>query len=184
MTRRRVAQILVAIGCITLIALGIMIRYPSPPTLRILPELDPLPALEEPPGDDQVPVEIDNVTVGALVSFFMFQPHNGPNTFSFHLEINVTNNGDADIDDFNAPKASVFFPNGSLLYTFGLLPSSNNSIEVGERRTLGYDEDRDMPVVLGVLASEEICLRVLVTFNSDIAVILTTPLIYILVAIE
>ncbi|MDF1539900.1 MAG: hypothetical protein P1Q69_13460 [Candidatus Thorarchaeota archaeon] len=184
MTRRRISLVIAAIGCILAIVLGIMIRFPPgvPPT--ILPELDPLPAPEEPPGYDQVPVEIDNVTLGALVQFYMFMPHNGLNSFSFHLEINVTNNGLTDIDDFNATKASVFFANGTLLYTFGLLPSGNATIEVGERRNLGYDEDRDMPTVLGLLGWEEYYLRVLVTFNSNTSIIVTTPVASVGVAIE
>ena len=177
--------ILVIGVCILLVVIGFMGRI-LPPGLppRILPELDPLPVLEVEPGYDQIQIEVDNVTLSTQVQFFIFMPHNGYNTFSFHLEINVTNEGPSNIDDFNATKASVFFSNSTLLYTFGLLPFDYATIEVGERRNLGYEADRDMPVVLGILGSEDLYLRVLVTFDSNTEIILTTPLTSIMVAIE
>jgi hypothetical protein len=165
--------------------LGIWWEFqPRGPTPRILPELDPLQAPEEPPDFQQVPVSIDNVTLGALVQFFMFMPHSGLNTFGFHLEINVTNDGTSSIVDFNATKASVFFENSTLLYTFGLEPKENQTIPVGERRNLGYEEDRDMPIVYSGFDYPPLYLRVLVIFNSNTEIIVTTPLTYLQIAIE
>ncbi|MHA2423497.1 MAG: hypothetical protein ACXAEF_01845 [Candidatus Thorarchaeota archaeon] len=183
---RNSALTIVAIGvCVLVVGIGFWnVFSPTLPERRLLPELDPLEAPEEPPGLEQVPVSIDNVTLGALVQFFMFMPHSGYNTFHFHLEINVTNNGVSPITDFNATIASVFFENSTLLYTFGLAPKENQTIPVAERRNLTYDEDRDIPIVYSNLGGNYFYLRVLVTFNINTQIIVTTPLTPIAVAIE
>jgi hypothetical protein len=185
MAQKRAAQILVALICIGFVILGIMVRfYPLVPDEPILPPLDPLPPADETPGEEIIPTTIDNVTFSAKAVFFMFLPHRPPNQFSFDLEINVTNDGLTPLTHLDAVKASVFFQNNSLLYTFGLTPAENYTIESGEEQVLNYDNDHKMPNVLSRLQSELLYLRVLVTYNSTTQAIITSPLTNILVAIE
>ncbi|MCK5239354.1 MAG: hypothetical protein KAR33_07405 [Candidatus Thorarchaeota archaeon] len=184
MTRNRVLA-LVAIGvCVLVVGIGFwnVFTPTPPPERRILPELDPLPPSESPIYPDTH--YIDNVILRAEVQFFMFMPHSGYNTFQFHLEINITNNADTPITNFNATKASVFFENSTLLYTFGLEPTEYQTIPTNESRNLAYEEDRDMPVVYSNLAGNQLYLRVHVTFNNITYIILTTALTPIAVAIE
>jgi hypothetical protein len=96
----------------------------------------------------------------------------------------VTNEGSSSLSNFDAVKATVFFQNNSLLYTFGLTPLENYSIATGEERVLNYENDRNMPEVLSKLQFEFLYLRVLVMYNSSEEVIITTPLTSILVAVE
>jgi len=143
-----------------------------------------LPSANETPSEKIIPLTINNVTFSALAKFYLFMPHRPPNTFSFNLEINVTNEGSSLLNHFDAVRASVFFQNNSLLYTFGLTPSDNYTIAVGEERVLNYGNDRAMPVVRSKLQNENYYLRVLVIYNSSQQVIITSPLTNILVAIE
>jgi hypothetical protein len=185
MVQKRPAQILVALICIGFVILGILVRfYPLVPTEPILPPLNPLPPADETPGVEANPLTIDNITFSAHVEFFMLLPHRPPNHFSFDLDINVTNTGSSSLNNFDAVKASVFFQNNSILYTFGLIPSENYSIAAGEERTLNYENDRNIPDVLSKLQSELLYLRVLVMYNSNKQVIITSPLTNIIVAIE
>lgn len=185
MEQKRAGYILVALICIGFIILGILMRfYPIVPDEPILPPLDSLPPADETPSDELIPVTVGNITFSAQAEFFMMLPHRPPNHFSFDLTINVTNEGSSSLSNFDAVKASVFFQNNSLLYTFGLIPSDNYSIATGEKRVLNYENDRKMPVVLSALQFEHLYLRVLILYNSSEEVIITTPLTNILVAIE
>lgn len=185
MVQKRAAQILVALICIAFVILGIFLRfYPQVPDEPILPPLDPLPPAGETPGDEIIPVTIDNVTFSALAKFYLMLPHRSPNHFTFDLEINVTNNGLTALNHLDAVKASVFHQNNFLLYTFGLTPAENYTVAIGEDGVFNYDNDRKMPDVPSSLQNEFLYLRVLVIYNSSEQVIITSPLTNILVAIE
>ena len=185
MNRNTAIGILVAVILTSSVIVGILIQ--NPPFVdnrRILPELDPLPPAETTPGQTVDPVTVDNVTFQASVQFHMFLPHNGFNTFHFILDVNVTNNGQSTIDNLNATKASVFYENSTLLYTFGLEYILYYTLNPSDQRSFTFEEDRDMPTVLGELGFELLYLRVYLTFGEDSEVILTTPLTQPLVAME
>ena len=185
MNRNAGIGIIVAIIVVMAVIAGIMIRFPPPvDNRRLLPELDPLSSYGESPGSEVAPITIDNVTFQASVQFYMFMPHSGYNTFQFVLDINVTNDGISAIDNLNATKASVFYENSTHLYTFGLISNLNYTVNPGESRVFVYEEDRDMPVVLSMLAQEMLYLRVHVTYGIGSETIITTPLTQILLAIE
>jgi hypothetical protein len=183
--QKRAAYIFIALIFIGFVILGILVRfYPIVPNEPTLPPLDPLPPADETPGEEIVPFKVDNITFSVQSKFFMILPHRAPNHFSFDLVINVTNEGSSSLSNFDAVKATVFFQNNSLLYTFGLTPLENYSIATGEERVLNYENDRNMPEVLSKLQFEFLYLRVLVMYNSSEEVIITTPLTSILVAVE
>lgn len=185
MVQKRAAQIIVGLICLGFVILGIIVRfYPVVPDEPILPPLDSLPPADETPGDEIIPVTIDNVTLSARTTFFLMLPHRPPNQFSFDVEINVTNGGLTPLNHFDAVKASVFYQNNSHLYTFGLIPIDNYTIAIDEERVLKYENDRKMPNVLSKLQNELLYLRVLVLYNSTEQVIITSPLTNIVVAIE
>ena len=185
MNQKRIAYFLVALICIGFVIVGILVRfYPLVPNEPTLPLLEPLPPADETPCEEIVPFKIDNFTFSAQSKFFMMLPHRPPNHFSFDLVINVTNEDSSSLSNFDAVKATVFFQNNSLLYTFGLTPLENYSIDAGEVRVLNYENDRNMPIVLSKLQFELLYLRVLVMYNSSEEVIITTPLTSILVAVE
>ena len=116
MVQKRVAQVLVGLICLGFVVIGIIVRfYPLVPDEPILPPLDPLPPADETPGDEIIPITIDNVTFSARAIFFLMLPHRPPNQFSFDLEINVTNFGIAPLNHFDAVKTSVFRQNNTLL---------------------------------------------------------------------
>lgn len=184
MNRNTALSVSVAIVFVCAVIIGILVRYPPVvDNRRILPEIDPLPPGIV-PGDVMNPVTVDNVTFLASVKFHMFLPHNGYNTFQFIIDVNATNHGESTIDDLNATKASVFFENTTLLYTFGLKPILSYTLDVGEQRVFTYEEDRDMPTVLGSLQFEILYLRVHLTFGADSEVIVTTPLTQPIAAME
>jgi hypothetical protein len=185
MDQKHAAYFLVVLICIGFAIFGILVRfYPLVPNEPTLPPLNPLPPADETPSEEIVPLKINSITFSAQSEFFMMLPHRPPNHFSFDLVINLTNEDSSSLSNFNAVKATVFFQNNSLLYTFGLTPLENYSIAAGEKRILNYENDRNMPVVLSKLQFELLYLRVLVMYNSSEEVIITTPLNSILVAVE
>lgn len=185
MVQKRVAQIFVGLFCLAFVILGIIVRfYPMVPDEPILPPLDSLPPVDETPGEVIIPLTIDTVIFSACAIFFLMLPHRPPNQFSFDLEINVTNNGISSLNHIDAVKASVFHQDNSLLYTFGLIPTENYTVAIGEDRVFNFDKDRRMPDVPSSLQNELLYLRVLVMYNSSEQVIITSPLTDILVAIE
>ena len=184
MNRNWAMGILVAIVFVSAVIIGIMIRFPPiTDNRRILPELDPLPPGTV-PGETTEPLTIENLIFLASAQFYMFMPHFGYNTFQFILDVNITNDGLSTIDNLNATKASVFYENATLLYTFGLVSLLNYTMNPGDQHIFTYEEDRDMPIVLGKLAFETLYLRVHLTFGFSSEVIVTTPLTGVLAAME
>ena len=82
-------------------------------------------------------------------------------------------------------KVTIFYENATPVYTFGATPEGNSTIPAGSILIFEYENDRDMITVpWSLLRAGQIFARVLVTFDVDTAVILTTPLTLIAHAIE
>jgi hypothetical protein len=171
----------VIVGVLILIV-GITLYYFLLPGM---PTLEPIPAVSasENPPDDYISVE--TINAGTLVlnaTATGMIPHQGPISFYMHLVINITNTGDEDISDFHAVKASVYNTDNELFYTFSFQSDSNSTIPSGETAAISYHNSQTQ--IEGSFEPWQIYARVLVTFDVNREVIITTPLIDGVFAIE
>ena len=185
-TGKKVAALIVAI---TIIVIGVLIRWTYmprwPSSYNPQESLEHLPAPEDPPSLSVNETNVGDITLSSKASFSTMEPHLSPNTFSFTLHLNVTNNGTSIINDLHVERLTIFYEDSTPVYTFGLLPSENVTISAESSRILEYQKDRDMMEVPSRLLTEsQAFASVRVTFSNDIEVILTTPLAYIGHAIE
>jgi hypothetical protein len=89
----------------------------------------------------------------------------------------VNNTGITAIDDFQVVKVTVFYENATPVYTFGAVPEGNSTISADTILVLEYENDRDMITVPNsLLGAGQVFARVLVTFDANSEVILTTPM--------
>ena len=98
---------------------------------QVSPNLEPLPAPEESPGDTVAPIEVGNLILNASVSFTGGTPHQGPESFGFTLMVNASNNGEYDISDFQVVKATAFRLDLTPVFTFAMTTSENMTIVSG-----------------------------------------------------
>ena len=104
-------------------------------------------------------------------------PHRSPTTFDFSLDVVVNNTGVVDIEDFHIVKVTIFYENASPVYTFGVLPGGNSTINATSVVTLQCVNDGDMTSIPSeLMMATQVFARVLVTFNVGAEVILTTPM--------
>lgn len=147
-----------------------------------------LPHLDGPaevPGDHVNATVVGNLSLSVTGFFHTMEPHRFPSTFTFDLDVNVNSTRVTDIDDFHVVKVTIFYENATPVYTFGATPEGNSTIPAGSILIFEYENDRDMITVpWSLLRAGQIFARVLVTFDVDTAVILTTPLTLIAHAIE
>jgi hypothetical protein len=139
---------------------------------QVSPQLDPLPAPDEAPGNTTEPIIVGNLILNASGRFSGGMPHEGPQHLGFTLMINVTNIGDYDITDFQVVKVTIFWYDLSPIYSFEITEDENMTIISGSNEILNYDEDRYVP--RGTIYFGECFLRVLVTFDNMEAIV-TTP---------
>ncbi|MHA1964137.1 MAG: hypothetical protein ACXACG_02860 [Candidatus Thorarchaeota archaeon] len=136
-----------------------------------------LPAPGEIPSEQVEPVVMGNLTLSATGGFYTMRPHQGPATFSLNLYILVNNTGSTAVDDFQAVKVTLFYENATPVYTFGTEPEGNSTIPSGSILNLEYKNDRDMiDLPSDLFDTWQVFARVLVTFDGNIEVILTTPM--------
>jgi hypothetical protein len=171
-----VAIILAILVVATLVVYGPWSQQPSP---FYNPE-ESLPHLAAPteiPGDEVNATTVGDLSLSVTGSFYTMSPHISPTTFDFDLDIFVNNTGSSSIDDFQIVKVTIFLENATPVYTFGVLPEGNSTIQASSVRTLECENDRDMVTIPhSLMIASQIFARVLVTFNVDSEVILTTPM--------
>lgn len=144
----------------------------------------PVPPSEAPP-DNYISVETiraGTLTINTTANATGMIPHRGPMTFRMHLVINITNSGSEDISDFHAVKTSVYNTDNELFYTFIFQYEWNATIPAGETVQLSYHNNQTR--IEFPFEPWEVYARVLVTFDVNREVIITTPLIDALYAIE
>lgn len=152
-----------------------------------IPPPDPIPPVSarNTPPEDIFPVETihaASLTLNATANATGGIPHQGPMAFRMILVMNITNTGSEDIIDFHAVKVSVYSTDNELFYTFDFLNDSNVTILAGESVSLSYQNSQTS--VEFPFEPWNIYARVLVTFDVDREVIVTTPLIEAIFAIE
>jgi len=179
-----IATLSIIILIITIVVLGPWSGGPSP-NYNPGESLSHLAAPGEIPGIQIDPIVVGNLTLSVTGSFYTMSPHNGPATFSFHLDVNVNNTGTEIVDDFQVVKVTLFYENAEPVYTFGAIPENNSTIPADSILLLEYENDRDMITVpSNLLIASIVFARVLVAFDVDTEVVLTTPMTNIAHAIE
>lgn len=179
-----IATLVVIILIVTVVVFGPWSGGPSP-YYNPGESLSHLAAPGEIPGDQVDPIVVGNLTLSVTGVFFTMSTHNNPATFSFDLEVSVNNTGAVIIDDFQVVKVTLFYENATPVYTFGAIPENNSTIPADSILTLDYENDRDMIAVpSNLLIASYVFARVLVTFDVDTEVVLTTPMTSIVHAIE
>ncbi|MHA2214251.1 MAG: hypothetical protein ACW992_13915 [Candidatus Thorarchaeota archaeon] len=178
MSRRRTAVIVAALLIVFFSPLIVRSIYFFSRDLQVwsTPQLNPLPAPEESPGHAVAPLEAGTLILNASVVFSGGTPHQGPESFGFTLIVNVTNIGESNISDFHVVKATAFKPDLTPVFTFGMTTSENATISSGANELLTYVEDRLVPRGTISYSYYELFLRVLITFDVNTEVIVTTPL--------
>jgi len=178
------ALLVIIILLVTVVVLGPWSGNPSP-YYNPGESLSHLAAPGEIPGDQVDPIVVGNLTLSVTGVFFTMSPHNNPATFSFDLDLIVNNTGSVIIDDFQVVKVTLFYENATPVYTFGAIPENNSTIQADSILTFEYENDRDMIAVpSSLLIASYVFARVLVTFDVDTEVVLTTPMTSIPHAIE
>jgi len=141
-----------------------------------VPILDPLSPSEDSVDHSVETIEAGNLLLNATAEYSGAIPHQPPINFDMRLAINITNTGASDIDDFRAWKASVFYSDSELFYTFSLSPDGNSTIAAGDSITLYFNNKGGRNLYASFWPFDEIYTRIRVTFDVDREAILTTPL--------
>ncbi|MFX1367914.1 MAG: hypothetical protein ACFFAY_04890 [Promethearchaeota archaeon] len=174
-----------AFGVAVVGLLALMVVIGLLPTFA--PPMEPLPPI---PPSDTPPDSIDSIETLQVGSLLLnttanatgMIPHYGLMIFRLSLIINITNIGSEAISDFRAIRVSVYSTENELFYTFRFQNDWNATIEAGESVALSY---QNYPTsVEKPFEPWDIYARVLVTFDVNREVILTTPLIFAIYAIE
>jgi hypothetical protein len=146
-----------------------------------------LPHLATPgeiPGYEVNATIVGNLSLDVTGFFSTMSPHQAPSTFSFTIDLIANNTGDSNVE-LHVVKVTIFYENGTPVYTFGVDPDSNITIPVNTTMSLDYQNDRDMVSIPSNLwGTQYVFARVLVTIDVVTEIILTTPLTQLLHAIE
>jgi hypothetical protein len=172
----------ILVGLLVLM-IGVMYYFAFAP-LPLTNPIPPVPASEDPPNNryDFQPIQVGTLQLNATANATGMIPHQGPMTFRMHLVINITNIGSEDINDFHAVKTSVYNTDNELFYTFSFQYDWNATIPAGETVQLSYHNNQTR--IEFPFEPWEVYARVLVTFDVNREVIITTPIIDELFAIE
>lgn len=174
-----------AFGAAVVGLLALMVVIGLMPTFN--PPVEPLPPIspsEIPPDsvDAMETIQVGSLLLNATANATGMIPHYGPMTFRLHLIINLTNTGSEAISDFRAVRVSVYNTENELFYTFAFQYDWNATIQAGESIALSY---HNYPTSIEKpFEPWDIYARVLATFDVNREVILTTPLIFAIYAIE
>jgi len=171
---------IIAIGVIILIVVvGVVGPWSQSPNPWYNPgeSLPHLPAPGQIPGEEVNPVVIGNLSLSITGFFYTMMPHQGPATLSLVLIVDINNTGLSAVYDFRAVKVTLFYENGTPVYTFGTAPEGNFTIPANSTLNLEYENDRDMLAIPAELFNASLVfIRVLVTFGENTEVILTSPM--------
>lgn len=126
----------------------------------------------------------ENLSLGVTGFFSTMSPHQAPSTFSFSIDLSANNSGETTVK-LHVVKVTIFYENGTPIYTFGVDPDGNYTIPVITTMNLNYQNDRDMvSIPSNFWNTQYVFARVLVTLDVVTEIVLTTPLTQILHAIE
>ena len=167
-------QFLILIGLIVIIGVGLFIVLRDESKQQVPPP-------EEPPTDEVVPLQVENLELEASATFWQnfmpIIPPEGP-PFYLVLELTVTNYGPTTISGFKAVRTTVYFANSKdVLHTFQLEPldPENNSIHPGETITFEFTNERTTIFSPDLEEGTKFYARILVSWKPEHTEILTSP---------
>ncbi|MHA2159705.1 MAG: hypothetical protein ACXABE_12450 [Candidatus Thorarchaeota archaeon] len=108
-----------------------------------LPILDPLPSSDNIPSEDPFWENIGNLSISARIDCSVQDTHRW-DSFEVDLILRVNNTGPTSVMGFHPVKLSIFRDDHWHYFTFGLVPSTNTTIEAFSNISLSYEGDRTL----------------------------------------
>ena len=142
-----------------------------------LPIYDPLSPSNTTPNSEPFWINIGNVSICARLFCVVYDTHSS-DFFSVDLYLRVNNTGPDNLQDFHPVKLSIFNENHEHYFTFGLIPSTNITIDAYSNVTEWYEGDRTLDTIQVVtphLGHIKAYGRVLISY-SGYEVIVTTAM--------
>lgn len=169
-----VIRVIMVASLIVILSGTVFFLVPSQPGL---PMLDPLPPSEVAPSQDSFWESAGNLSISARIICDVSDTHR-VDRFEVTLNLRINNTGTISIVDFHPVKLSIFREDHWHYYTFGLVPSTNTTIEAFTNVSLLYEGDRTLNSIEGItpnLGSIRAYGRVLISYG-DQETILTSSL--------
>jgi len=140
-----------------------------------LPNLEPLPSSQSLPSEDPFWENMGNLSISAMIICHVMDTHRR-DSFQVDLILCVNNTGSSDILGFHPVKLSIFKDTHWHYFTFGLVPSTNVTIEAFSNVSLSYDGDRILDTIEGITRSGYIIAygRVLISYWGHETIITTS----------
>ncbi len=167
-------KILMVVSLIIMVSGTILIVVPPQPNLPIF---DPLPPADVQPSQEPFWESFDNISISTRINCYVWDTHQ-IDRFDVNLIIRVNNTGPTSFWDFHPVKLSIFRDDHWHYYTFGLIPSTNTTIEAFSNITLYYDGDRTLNTIEGITPEQGSIVaygRVLISYE-DQEIIVTSSL--------
>lgn len=177
----------VMVACMITIILGstfiaAFIRY----QMNQAHPLPPVIPASELPGEEMSPTQVGSLIFCIDCRIITSHTHSGIKGVDFYLEGNVTNIGTDTIDDLCFQRMTVYWADGGANFTSGILPSTNHTIGAGFTIELDLDNAYDWPEIPVDLCGGGGTAygRLLITYDTNDTFIITTPLTWIIHAVE
>lgn len=141
-----------------------------------------VPPPETPPGNEQETVIDSGIQVWATAWYSQdFMPMVGPDgpPFGVHVRVNITNNGAAAVEGFDALRVTIYFNNTiSPLITLNLSPAEEweqcPPINPGESLVIRYRQSSERVFSPSIEQGTYLYSRVLIVWGDSVEHILTT----------
>ena len=140
-----------------------------------LPILDPLPPSQFLPSEDPFWENMGNLSISAMIDCNVGDTHRLDH-FEVDLILRVNNTGPNSILGFHPVKLSIFRDTHWHYFTFGLVPSTNITIEAFSNVSLLYEGDRMLYTIEGIAEFGHIIAygRVLISYWDHETIITTS----------
>lgn len=141
-----------------------------------LPILEPLQPSQSLPSEDPFWEIVGNLSISARISCHISDTHRW-DSFEVDLNLRVNNTGPISVLGFHPVKLSIFNDDHWHYFTFGLVPSTNTTIEPFSNVSLSYKGDRILNTIEGIAYSGHVIAygRVLISY-WDHEIIITTSI--------
>ncbi|MFW9833990.1 MAG: hypothetical protein ACFFEK_08355 [Candidatus Thorarchaeota archaeon] len=165
-------KMLMVVSLIIIVSGTAFILAPSQQELPIFDSLSPSNVL---PSQDSFWVNVGNLSISARISCYVTDTHRS-DSFEVTLNLRINNTGPSNIVDFHPVKLSIFNDDNWHYFTFGLVPSTNRTIEALSNVSLLYEGDRILDTIEGIAESGYVIAygRVLISFSGYETIITTS----------
>ena len=168
-----VIRVIMVASLIVILSGTVFFLVPSQPGL---PMLDPLPPSEVVPTQDSFWESAGNLSISARIICDVSDTHRA-DRFEVTLNLRINNTGTISIVDFHPVKLSIFREDHWHYYTFGLVPSTNTTIEAFSKFSLSYEGDRILNTIEGITPNQGSITaygRVLISFWNHETIVTTS----------